>query len=227
MKCNKQFMTALSGLLLLCATGIAAFPASSHAATAPSVNSLSPEDELHFRQTLTEYDVPSQTQDLLVTKVHSGQQLDSMNPQKEPVAVSIQSSDKEDITIQRFEDGSVAVLALEKPQHELRSGVSPASAPHSCSRSGTKRLNCTVDAWVGLVSMSFKANFDTATDKVWGANSPSWTVIGACSVSLTSLENTAFNTARMTSSASACVPYSTTMWLQLKVTKGNAVESWG
>lgn len=197
-------------------------------ARADSTPVLTKEDEAKLREKFDEYQVPRTTQDKLINKINAGQPLDSMNPAKKPTETRTLTTPAEEITVHEYADGSIAALSIERPRGKSNQDtVALESAPHSCTRSGTKRLNCTVDAWVGLVSMSFKASFDTANDKVWGATSPSWTVIGACSASLVSLKNTAYNTARMTISASACVPYTTTMYLQLQVKRGVATESWG
>lgn len=125
-----------------------------------------------------------------------------------------------------YPDGSVAVSRIELPAASLGdAGIF--SSPNGCTISGSQRLNCNVDMWVGVVSMGFKANYNLATNRVtsvWGA---SWSIGGACSASQTYLGIPNSYTGLLTVSAQMCsVGYNTAFNLAVTVANGAATESW-
>lgn len=94
--------------------------------------------------------------------------------------------------------------------------------------SGSNRHNCTVDTWVGLIRLSFKASYNVSTNTVTNVYGAGWQIGGACSASLVYLGKPAKNIGRMDVSAQMCgVPYNSTFFLAVTLKRGVATKSWG
>lgn len=181
------------------------------------------------RDFLTDYGVDEETQEDLFTKFLSGERWDSFSSASTPVHVESSIEDSYDKTVSYYPDGSVAVSRIERPAAQNGDGgISVMSSPNGCTvGSGGTRTNCSVDTWVGLISMGFKANYNVSSNtvsSVWGA---SWTIGGSCSSSLVYLGIPNSHTGILTVSAQMCgVPYNTSFNLAVTVSGGVATESW-
>ncbi|WP_146079453.1 hypothetical protein [Rathayibacter sp. AY2B9] len=175
------------------------------------------------REFLSEYGVPSETQDDLVEAYLAGEAWDSLSSANPTVKVVEEKRPDGDYTISTYEDGSVSVVRIGGEGADVKTrGIS------ECSVSGSARNGCKIDTWVGLVSMSFYTSYNlssnTVTANPWG---PAWTIGGACGSSLNYLGRPLANRAQMLINAQMCgVPYNTTFELRLTVSGGAATVSW-
>jgi|GEM_PF-2908218 len=214
---KRKWMPAVAAVALLFG-GIVAFPT---VANASGVDEFS-----EAREFLSEHGVAPDARDRLIDELENGGRWDSFSSESAPVSITESQSDGFDVRVARYADGSVSVSRIEIPVPD--SGVSTYSSPHSCTASGSWRNNCTVDMWVGAVSMSFKASYNVSTNQVSSVYGAGWTVGGACSTSLVYLGAPAWNIGRMDLNAQMCgAPYNTTFFLQVTVSGGVATESWG
>jgi hypothetical protein len=179
------------------------------------------------RTFLTEYGVKTATQENLIASYQAGESWDSFSSESKPVKSKTSLDGDYLKTVAYYQDGSVSVTRLEQPAKVQKGTLTPMSSPNGCTVSGSSRLNCNVDMWVGLVSMAFKASYNLSTNTVSSVYGASWTIGGACSTSLIYLGRPASNIGRMDVSAQMCgVPYSTTFFLAVTVKNGVATESW-
>jgi hypothetical protein len=171
------------------------------------------------RAFLAEYGADQATQDRLINDYLEGRTWDSLKSSA-PVSTKKYSALDGDYTVNNYADGSIAVTRAEAPNASA-DGIS------GCTASGTSRNNCKIDMWVGLVAMSFNASYNLGNNTVTNVYGAGWSIGGACSVDLTYLGRPAANIGRMDLKAQMCgLPYSTTFWLQLKVSGGAASVSW-
>jgi hypothetical protein len=125
-------------------------------------------------------------------------------------------------TLDTYPDGSIAVVSVQSPS----TGAVRPLGVSGCARSGSSYSNCKVDMWVGLVSMSFMASYNTSTNSVTNAYGPSATILGACGVEKR-VYRPARDIGRLDVQAQMCViPHSKTFWLQLRVSGGKPTVSW-
>jgi len=173
---------------------------------------------------LTEYGVDQPTQDALFEKFLAGERWDSFKSTSARARVEAYDEDGYHKTVSYYSDGSVAVSRIEIPV----APDDPTNDTNGCTiGSNGARTNCSVDTWVGLISLGFKANWNVNSNtvsSVWGA---SWTIGGACSSSLAYLGRPNSNTGLETVAAQMCgVPFSTSFNLQVQLSGGKATESW-
>jgi hypothetical protein len=179
------------------------------------------------RAFLTSHGVEAGVQDNLIAEYKAGGSWDSFSSNSKPVSTSTKTVDGYLENVSHFADGSVSVSRVEQPVAKPKGVLGTQSSPNSCTVSGSVRSNCNVDMWVGVVSMGFKASYNLSTNRVTNVYGAQWTIGGACSSSLRSLNIPTSNVGRMDINAQMCaVPYSTTFFLQVTVSKGVATESW-
>lgn len=152
---------SLTAIVALVASIALAGPAGAAMATDPLE-----EMEDAGRAFLTEYDVPSATQDELIAELLDGGTWDSMSGVA-PVSSSVVPDPGYTTTVSRFADGSVEVSRVEAPTAVSSTGFITPFAISGCSSttSGTKKYitNCTVDKWTGVIRLTFKADFTYVT----------------------------------------------------------------
>jgi len=190
------------------------------ATAAPAVDAFT-----EARSFLSQYGVDAQTQDALIASYEAGESWDSFSSDSVPVTTtsSIKGGFQEDIS--HYADGSVSVTRIEQAK---KPGVSTRSSPRGCTVSGSNRNNCTVDTWVGLIRLSFKASYNVSTNTVTNVYGAGWQIGGACSASLVYLGKPAKNIGRMDVNAQMCgVPYNSTFFLAVTLKRGVATKSWG
>lgn len=181
-----------------------------------------------MRDFFDEYGVERATQDELIAEYLAGGSWDSFSSDSVAIETSKSLESGFEVTVNRFDDGSVSVTRIEQPTSFVAPGsVTPYSSPHGCTASGKVRTNCTVDAWVGAVALSFKANYNLGTNKVTSVYSAGWTVVGSCNTSIVYFGIPVSNRGQLDLSAQMCgVGYSTTFHLWVTVSNGVATEGW-
>lgn len=176
------------------------------------------------RAFLAEYGADQATQDRLIEAYRLGERWDSLTDAA-PAATRQYSTATGEYTVRTYGDGSIAVTRAEVPS-TVAGGVQSRGIS-GCAVSGTTRNNCKIDMWVGVVAMSFYASYNLGNNTVTNTYGPGWSIGGACGVDLISLGRPASNIGRMDLKAQMClIPYSTTFWIQLKVSGGSATVSW-
>lgn len=214
----KTMMLAKTVLGAAMVAGMVAAGASS-ATAAPAADTFT-----EARSFLTQYGVDAQTQDTLISSYKAGESWDSFSSDSNPVTTtsSIKGGFQENVS--HYADGSVSVTRLEQAK---KPSLSTKSSPNGCTVSGSNRNNCTVDMWVGVVSMSFKASYNVSTNTVTSVYGAGWQIGGACSANLVYLGKPAKNIGRMDVNAQMCgVPYNSTFFLAVTLKGGVATESW-
>lgn len=177
------------------------------------------------RSFLTQYGVAAQTQDTLITSYKAGESWDSFSMDSAPVTTTTSLKGGFQENVSRYADGSISVTRLEQAK---KPSLSITSSPNGCTVSGSNRNNCTVDMWVGLISMSFKTSYNVSTNTVTNVYGAGWQIGGACSANLVYLGKPAKNIGRMDVNAQMCgVPYNSTFFLAVTLKGGVATESWG
>ncbi|WP_147440470.1 hypothetical protein [Mycetocola tolaasinivorans] len=177
---------------------------------------------------LTEYGVSLETQHALFEKLEKGEKWDSFSSLVEPTSSESYVENGYEKTVAHYNDGSVSVSRIELPIEIGSADLAGRSSPSGCSvgRDGA-RNNCTVDTWVGLIKLGFKANYNVNSNRVsnvWGAT---WAIGGSCSSSLVYLGTPNRNLGQMTVSAQMCaIPYATAFNLAVTVSGGKATKSW-
>lgn len=178
------------------------------------------------RDFLADYGVDDATQGRLIASYLAGERWDSFDSDSSPVQSTTRELPGVVQTIARYEDGSVSVTSIERPQEQTTGEAD--SSPAGCTADGDERNNCTVDTWVGLIQLSFKASYNVATDTVTNVYGAGWQIGGACSSSLVYLGIPATDMGRLDVSAQMCgAPYNSTFFLAVTVDGGVATESWG
>ncbi|GAB3142458.1 hypothetical protein [Marisediminicola antarctica] len=194
-----------------------------------------------LRDFFDEYGVGKGAQGKLIAKHLSGGTWEAASSDNTPVATETYEEDGNDVTVNRYSDGSVNVLKVEQPADQSTERFSTqaiSGCASSTSGSESRRTGCKVDFWYGLVSMSFYASFTYVTpgydriDEVWGAR---YTIGGACSTNRNffGIQKKYENVygparARLEVQAQVCgVPYTTTFFLQLTVGSGGAQYTYG
>lgn len=224
-----QTRTRFGALIAAAVMALTVGLASPAAAEEVPVVDLSAEAEAETRAFFDLYGVDPATQDALIAEFEAGGTWDAMSSDSVPIKQKKSKTDGFDQIVSWYEDGSVAVQRLEIPKKEAKPGdISVMSAPHSCTSSGYWRYGCTVDTWVGAVSLAFSASYNvntTQVSSVWGGR---WSIVGACSAKQTYLGRPAYNIGQLNVQAQMCgVGYNTVFYLRLTVYRNNPVESWG
>ena len=208
---------AASAAALFVATLIVVSPAPpAQAAEDPTTSSA--------RAFLAEYGADQATQDRLIATYLAGEKWDSLT-NATPTDTRQYTNAAGDYTVNTYADGSIAVTRAELPT--AVAGGLQSRGISGCTVSGTSRSNCKIDMWVGVVAMSFYASYNVGNNTVTNTYGAGWSIGGACGVDLIYLGRPASNIGRMDLKAQMCmIPYSTTFWLQLKVSGGSASVSW-
>ncbi|NQX34954.1 hypothetical protein [Herbiconiux sp. VKM Ac-2851] len=219
----KLFVPLLSVALL---AAVAATVPATAATAAPPAAQLSAQLEA-ADDFLAAHGVDGDTRDRLIERYVAGGRWDSFSNESLPARVETGVVDGFRETVAHYADGSVSVTRVEQPRTEsaLRDAD---SSPNSCSVDGDMRNDCSVDTWVGLIQLSFKASYNVATDDVTNVYGAGWQIGGACSSSLVSLGIPAHDIGRLDVSAQMCgAPYNSTFFLAVTLSDGVATESWG
>lgn len=173
---------------------------------------------------LAKFGADQATQDRLIDTYLAGGTWDSLTISA-PVSTEQYTASDGEYSVSTYADGSIAVTRAELPKASS-GGIQPRGIT-GCTVSGTARNNCRIDMWVGLVAMSFYASYNLGNNTVTNTYGAGWSIGGACGVDLLYLGRPASNIGRMDIKAQMCgLPYSTTFWLQLKVSGGSATVSW-
>ncbi|HEY1529476.1 MAG TPA: hypothetical protein VGF80_01540 [Galbitalea sp.] len=177
---------------------------------------------------LNQYGVPLATQIKLIKTAEAGGKWDSLSSASKVVASRSYTQQDGTYTVKTYEDGSISVVRIENPTvGALSPAVASPDAITGCTNNSGAHTGCKIDMWVGTVALDFYANFNTNNNTVTKVYSPGWSIAGSCSTSLIDLIRPAANIGREDVSAQMCVVgYSTTFFLQLKVSGGVPTESW-
>jgi hypothetical protein len=148
------FATAVAAAACLSVT--LAVPA--HAATS--------DDEAYTRSFLTEYGVPTTTQDALVDKLSHGQTLDSAKSGAIPVSSRTITTATADEVVSTFADGSISVSGTEQAAPAASGSIAP-RAIKGCKESNgggyVVMSGCTVYLQTASYELSFKATYERYT----------------------------------------------------------------
>lgn len=128
------------------------------------------DDWAAVREFMTEYDVPADVQDTLIADFEAGERWDSLSSDSVPVATESARDDRAETVVNRYADGSVAVLETSLPESrgeaELRkrSGDIGTQAISQCSSRyvnayQTDYVNCWVDGNMGVTRMHFRFDY--------------------------------------------------------------------
>lgn len=153
------------GALLLSvapATAVAA-PAVSVMQEKGKLSTLSSQQEAEIRASFEEFSVDSKQQDTLIKKIRAGQPLDAFTGAN-PISVEDRSTATEDVTIERFADGSFKAQSVEKAPEIISEAVTPRAVINGCSYSGGSGYavysGCSISAnWSGIISIGFVATY--------------------------------------------------------------------
>ena len=155
----KKFSTSTfiaAGAVAIGSLGMAA-PASAE------TSQITAADEQQMRATFDKYLVPEGTQDVLIQDLESGDSWDNSNPDSAPVSVEDWSNTGENVSVERYEDGSITIRSAETPE-ALPDGVAtPLATISGCTTTTGSGYgvssNCTISHnWVN-VNIGFVASY--------------------------------------------------------------------
>lgn len=128
---------------------------------------LTQQERQELEQWWTEYDVPTATQDALLTALESGDVWDALDG-AEPVSVQTRELPTESETVERYADGSIVVSTVEVPADPFAAGA-PQGGPTtfsvgSCQSSQigsgyANRYDCKAASTAGVVTMGFYISY--------------------------------------------------------------------
>lgn len=126
-------------------------------------NALTPQQEAEIRASFNEFNVDPKQQDKLIKKLQNGQPLDAFTD-AQPVQVEDRSTALEDVTIERYADGSFKEQSVEKAVEAAPGVVAPMAVINNCSYSGGSGYavysGCSIAAnWSGIINLAFVATY--------------------------------------------------------------------
>ena len=144
-------------------------------------------DEQYFRDVMDRYAVPTTVQDELFEKLDRGEVWDANDPAASPVSVESNDTFGQTETVERYADGSIAVLSLQQPVETAMGGIMPMrwlGCSYTVHRSTYNSADdCFVDWIKGTTMMKFAVDaeiYHSGPDKILSAHTGSYRYAQGC-----------------------------------------------
>ena len=178
----KTKFLAIAALASLTLTPALAAPALAvPAVVAPPAVNVPADGFEEVKAWLNKYDVPVETQEVIVKKLANGVLPDSMDGSK-PVKEETFQTPSEKGTRSTFADGSISITAVSDSSQDVANAITPYSVDKCVVTGGSgwgRWSNCSVNISNGVISMAFMATFERYQGvnpkivNVWSATSKS------------------------------------------------------